>query len=60
MTVGPMVFGLVVDVYSLDAVFYSGGIFGLLVTIVCYVFTTLPVTAPQPSVVVEKEPVVAD
>jgi predicted MFS family arabinose efflux permease len=60
MTVGPMLFGLVVDVYSLDAVFYSGGIFGLLVTIACYMFTSLPVTAPQPSAAVEKGPAVAD
>ncbi len=60
MTVGPMLFGLVSDIYGLESVFYSGGIFGLLMTVACYVFTSLPITAPQPSAVVEKEPVVAD
>lgn len=60
MTVGPMFFGLIVDVYSLHAVFYSGGIFGLLVTVVCYVFINLPVAAPRPSAATEKEPVAAD
>jgi MFS family permease len=59
MTVGPMLFGLVIDVYNLNGVFYSGGLFGLLVTIACYVCTSLPVAAPQPAVV-DKEPVVAD
>lgn len=60
MTVVPVLFGLIADLHSLNGVFYSGGIFGLLVTILCYVFTSLPVAAPQPSAGVEKEPVVAD
>jgi MFS family permease len=60
MTVVPVLFGLIVDLYSLNSVFYSGGIFGLLVTVACYVFTSLPVAAPQLSATGEKEPVVAD
>lgn len=56
MTVGPMLFGLVVDFYSLSGVFYSGGLFGLLVTLACYVLTVLPVTPTA----VDKEPLVAD
>ena len=58
MTVGPMLFGLVIDVYSLNGVFYSGGVFGLVVTILCYVFTSLPAPAPPPAV--EKEPLAVD
>lgn len=60
MTVGPILFGLIVDLYSLKGVFYSGGIFGLLATVVCYVFASLPAAAPQPLSTGEKEPVVAD
>ncbi len=60
MTFVPMLFGLIADLYSLNGVFYSGGIFGLLATIACYVFTSLPVAAPQPLSAVEKERVVAD
>ncbi len=60
MTVMPVLFGLIADLYSLNGVFYSGGIFGLLATIACYVFTSLPVAAPQPLSAVEKERVVAD
>ena len=56
MTVGPMLFGLVVDFYSLSGVFYSGGLFGLLVTLACYILTVLPL-APT---AVDKEPLVAD
>ncbi len=58
MTVGPMLFGLVIDLYSLNGVFYSGGLFGLLVTIACYVLTVLPVTPAEPAA--DKEPLVAD
>ena len=58
MTVGPMLFGLVIDLYSLNGVFYSGGLFGLLVTIACYVLTVLPVTPAEPTA--GKEPLVAD
>lgn len=58
MTVGPMLFGLVIDLYSLNGVFYSGGLFGLLVTIACYVLSVLPVTPAEPAA--DKEPLVAD
>ena len=58
MTVGPMLFGLVIDLYSLNGVFYSGGLFGLLVTIACYVLTVLPVTPAESAA--DKEPLVAD
>lgn len=58
MTVGPMLFGLVIDLYSLNGVFYSGGLFGLLVTIACYVLTVLPVTPAESAT--DKEPLVAD
>jgi MFS family permease len=58
MTVGPMLFGLVIDLYSLNGVFYSGGLFGLLVTIACYVLSVLPVTTAEPAA--DKEPLVAD
>ncbi len=58
MTVGPMLFGLVIDLYSLNGVFYSGGLFGLLVTIACYMLTVLPVTPAEPTA--DKEPLVAD
>lgn len=58
MTVGPMLFGLVIDLYSLNGVFYSGGLFGLLVTIVCYVLTVLPAAPAEPTA--DKEPLVAD
>ena len=58
MTVGPMLFGLVIDLYSLNGVFYSGGLFGLLVTIACYALTVLPVTPAEPAA--DKEPLVAD
>lgn len=58
MTVGPMLFGLVIDLYSLNGVFYSSGLFGLLVTIACYVLTVLPVTPAESAA--DKEPLVAD
>lgn len=58
MTVGPMLFGLVIDLYSLNGVFYSGGLFGLLVTLACYVLSVLPVTPAEPAA--DKEPLVAD
>ena len=58
MTVGPMLFGLVIDLYSLNGVFYSGGLFGLLVTIACYMLTVLPVTPAESAA--DKEPLVAD
>lgn len=58
MTVGPMLFGLVIDLYSLNGVFYSGGLFGLLVTIACYVLTVLPAAPAEPAA--DKEPLVAD
>ena len=58
MTVGPMLFGLVIDLYSLNGVFYSGGLFGLLVTIACYVLSVLPVPPAEPAA--DKEPLVAD
>ena len=58
MTVGPMLFGLVIDLYSLNGVFYSGGLFGLLVTIACYVLTVLPVTPAESAA--DKESLVAD
>ncbi len=59
MTVGPVLFGLVIDLYSLNGVFYSGGLFGLLVTLACYVLAMLPVTTTEPAAV-DKKPVVAD
>ncbi len=59
MTVGPMLFGLVSDFYSLSGVFYSGGLFGLLVTLACYVLTSLP-AAPTGPTAADKEPLVAD
>lgn len=58
MTVGPMLFGLVIDLYSLNGVFYSSGLFGLLVTIACYALTVLPV--PPAESAADKEPLVAD
>lgn len=58
MTVGPMLFGLVIDLYSLNGVFYSSGLFGLLVTIACYALTVLPVTPAESAA--DKEPLVAD
>ncbi len=60
MMVGPVLFGFIADHYSLSSVFYSGGLIGVFATAVCYILTSVPLSAPKSMQAVEKEPAVAD
>jgi MFS family permease len=58
MTIAPLIFGFIVDRYTLSSVFYSAGGLGLIAVIVCYTLTRVTTKLTPVTVAPVEKPVV--
>jgi hypothetical protein len=60
MTIAPLIFGFIVDRYTLSSVFYSAGGLGLIAVIVCYTLTRAAARLTPVTVAPVEKPVVTE